>query len=168
MNQLWEPTLFDTEGVDEVVGVNVEALTAATRHQLDDHSWITHARGFLAGNCRLMDLLSTDPGWEQRSRWMYNRVVDEPRLTNEFRSLATAPALVRDIADALSDHCCVRYDGVWMNWYRDHRDGTGWHADRPVNVAATAAVPVLSLGATRRFRIRPAGGGPSSTCISRT
>jgi alkylated DNA repair dioxygenase AlkB len=165
MSQLWEPTLFDAEGVDAVVSVNVESLVAATHHRLDDHSWLTHAHGFLTGHRQLLDLLSTDKGWEQRSRWMYNRVVDEPRLTNEFQSLTTAPALVCEIADALSDHCGVRYDGVWMNWYRDHRDGTGWHADRPANLAATAAVPVLSLGAARRFLIRPAGGGPSTVLV---
>ena len=49
-----------------------------------------------------------------------------------------------------------------MNWYRDNRDSTSWHADRPANTPATAIVPVLSLGATRRFLIRPYGGGPST------
>jgi alkylated DNA repair dioxygenase AlkB len=56
----------------------------------------------------------------------------------------------------------VPYDRVWMNWYRDHHDGTGWHADRPAHKAPTAIVPVLSLGAARRFQIRPIGGGPST------
>ena len=68
-----------------------------------------------------------------------------------------------DIADALSDYCGVRYDRIWMNWYRDNRDSTSWHADRPANVPATADVPVLSLGAPRRFLIRPYGGGPSTS-----
>jgi hypothetical protein len=62
-------------------------------------------------------------------------------------------------------YCGVTYDALWMNWYRDHRDSTSWHADRPANVPETAIVPVLSLGATRRFLIRPNAGGRSRTFI---
>ena len=101
-------------------------------------------------------------GWEQRRRWMYDRVVDEPRLTHEYRDLTIAPAFLIAIADALSDYCGVRYDGIWMNWYRDNRDSTSWHADRPANIPETATIPVLSLGAPRRFLIRPYGGGRST------
>jgi alkylated DNA repair dioxygenase AlkB len=93
---------------------------------------------------------------------MYDRVVDEPRLTHEYRDLTTAPAFLVALANAFSDYCGVRYDGIWMNWYRDNRDSTSWHADRPANTPATAIVPVLSLGATRRFLIRPYRGGPST------
>jgi alkylated DNA repair dioxygenase AlkB len=52
-----------------------------------------------------------------------------------------------------------------MKWYRDHRDSTSWHADRPASIPQTAVVPVLSLGATRRFLIRPNSGGPNTTLI---
>jgi len=35
---------------------------------------------------------------------------------------------------------------VWsMSWYRDHTDGTGWHADRPADRLDRAVIPVLSL-----------------------
>jgi alkylated DNA repair dioxygenase AlkB len=92
---------------------------------------------------------------------MYNREVDEPRLTHEYRDLATAPTFLVDVTAALSEYCGVPYDGLWMNWYRNHQDSTSWHADRPANVPETAIVPVLSLGATRRFLIRPNAGGRS-------
>ncbi len=49
-----------------------------------------------------------------------------------------------------------------MNWYRDNNDGTGWHAHRPANRLDERRDPGLSLGAPRRFLIRPAGGGPSA------
>jgi alkylated DNA repair dioxygenase AlkB len=94
---------------------------------------------------------------------MYHREVDEPRLTLEYRDLATAPAFLVGLAAALSEYCGVPYDGLWMNWYRDHRDSTSWHADRPANIPETAIVPVLSLGAPRRFLIRPNTGGRSTT-----
>jgi alkylated DNA repair dioxygenase AlkB len=142
--------------------INVEALDTAAEHRLDDHSSITLMRGFVTGHEALLEELSSLAGWEQRQRWMYDRRVDEPRLTNEYRELAQAPPILVDIAAGLSEYCGVPYDGLWMNWYRDHTDSTGWHADRPANMPPTAVVPILTLGATRRFLIRPAGGGKST------
>jgi alkylated DNA repair dioxygenase AlkB len=162
MTQIHEPSLFDDDQELEAPAINFDAFETASEHRLDDRSSITHVHGLITGHHELVEQLSTLRGWEQRRRWMYDRVVDEPRLTNEYNDLATAPAFLISIADALSDYCEVRYDRIWMNWYRDNRDSTSWHADRPANVPETATIPVLSLGATRRFLIRPYGGGPST------
>jgi alkylated DNA repair dioxygenase AlkB len=162
MSQIYESSLFDDEQQLIQPAINVDALDTATDHWLDDDSWITHIHGLVIGDDQLMRQLSTLRGWEQRRRWMYDRVVDEPRLTHEYRDLTTAPAFLVALANTFSDYCRVRYDGLWMNWYRDNRDSTSWHADRPANTPATAIVPVLSLGATRHFLIRPYGGGPST------
>lgn len=162
MSQIYEPSLFDDEQQFEQPAINFDAFATATHHRLDDHSWITHVPGLVSGHAELMRRLSQLHGWEQRHRWMYDRVVDEPRLTHEYRDLAAAPAFLVDLANALGDYCGVRYDRIWMNWYRDNRDSTSWHADRPANTLAKATIPVLSLGATRRFLIRPYGGGRSA------
>jgi alkylated DNA repair dioxygenase AlkB len=141
-----------------------ETFATARRVWLDDTSWVEHVPGWLSGSSELLTMLRDSAPWEQRERWMYTRMVTEPRLTAEYPVLAEAPQPeLRAIAAVLSDHYGVPYDRLWMNLYRDHHDGTGWHADRPANRAATAIVPVLSLGATRRFQIRPADGGPSTT-----
>jgi alkylated DNA repair dioxygenase AlkB len=150
--------LFDSEqtAVDT-------SFAAAHRIALDETSWIEHVPGWLSGGAAVLDELRDTAPWEQRERWMYDRRVTEPRMTAEYRDLAAAPQTVlHTIAAALSGHYGVRYDGLWMNFYRDHQDGTGWHADRPVSQAESAIVPVLSLGAQRRFLIRPAGGGRST------
>ena len=44
-------------------------------------------------------------------------------------------------------------------------DSTGWHADKPPSRFPTSVVPVLSLGATRRFLIRPRDGGRSQVFV---
>lgn len=150
----------DLDGA-EVLAIDASAFDSATDHHLDEQSWITHVPGFVTGNEQLVTQLATIDRWEQRRRWMYHREVDEPRLTAEFVDLPNAPAFVIDLAATLTERLGVRFDRVWMNWYRDHDDGTGWHADRPANRAPTAVIPVLSLGAPRRFLIRPAGGGHS-------
>ncbi|MBB5163130.1 alpha-ketoglutarate-dependent dioxygenase AlkB [Mycobacterium sp. AZCC_0083] len=154
-------TLFDEPRDQQQPAVNIAAFDGATDHQLDEESSITQVHGLVTGHDELLRQLGELAGWEQRRRWMYNREVDEPRLTHEYRDLATAPAFLVELAAALGEYCGVPYDGIWMNWYRDHRDSTSWHADRPANVPQTAIVPVLSLGATRRFLIRPNTGGRS-------
>jgi len=165
LTSIHELALFDSEQDGRRAVVNIGAFATATDHWLDNNSWITYVRGFLIGHTALMRQLGTVDGWEQRRRWMYNRKVDEPRLTREFRDLATAPPLLIEIAAALSVYCGVAYDGIWMNWYRDNQDSTAWHTDRPANNPATAVVPVLSLGATRRFLIRPISGGRSTVFV---
>jgi alkylated DNA repair dioxygenase AlkB len=159
------PTLFDEPGDKQQPAIDHAAFAEAAVHQLDAESSIVHVRGLVSGHQELLRQLSTLAGWEQRRRWMYDRQVDEPRLTLEYRDMAAAPAILVEVAAALSEYCGVPYDGVWMNWYRDHRDSTSWHADRPANNPRTATVPVLSLGAIRRFLIRRNGGGPSTVFI---
>jgi alkylated DNA repair dioxygenase AlkB len=161
MNLPHQPTLFDDVD-DQTAAINMVAFDAATDHRLDEHSWITHVPGLLTEHHQLVDELATLDVWEQRQRWMFDRLVDEPRLTGEYVDLTAAPALLAELAATLGERLDVPYDRIWMNWYRDHRDGTGWHADRPAHKAPTAIVPVLSLGAPRRFLVRPTGGGPST------
>jgi len=70
------------------------------------------------------------------------------------------PALL-DVASALSTHYRVGYDSVWLNLYRDGNDSTGWHRDRFSCRRQECIVPVLTLGATRRFLLKPRYGGTS-------
>jgi alkylated DNA repair dioxygenase AlkB len=156
-----QPTLFDEDDAQKPA-INVTAFDSATEHRLDEHSWITHVPGFLTGHLQLVDQLATLDVWEQRQRWMFDRRVDEPRLTGEYVDLSAAPPLLAELAGTLGERLGVPYDRIWMNWYRDNHDGTGWHADRPANKAPTAVIPVLSLGAPRRFLVRTFGGGPST------
>jgi hypothetical protein len=137
-------------------------FTAAHRVDLDATSWVEHVPGWLTGSDHLLAELRDLAGWEQRSRWMVNRTVLEPRLTAEYRDLAGAPVpMLRTAAAALSVHYGVTYDGVWLNHYRDQQDSTGWHGDWPTCKRELCVVPVLSLGATRRFLVKPRAGGRS-------
>ena len=144
------------------------AFATVERIRLDDTSWVDHVHAWLGGDEALMRMLMSHAGWEQRSRWMYSRTVVEPRLTAEYPVLTDAPhPVLRYIADALSEHYDRRFARLWMNWYRDHHDATGWHADRPANTRPAAVIPVLSLGAARRFLIRPSSGGRSTSIVAR-
>lgn len=154
-----------TGGLDVAVD---SGFGSAERIQLDETSWVTHVPGWLSGGDELMRLLIAEASWEQRSRWMYDRVVQEPRLTAEYPVIAEAPhPVLRYLADELSGYYGVTYSRLWMNWYRDNDDGTSWHADRPVDRLDEVVIPVLSLGATRRFLIKSNGGGRSTVIVTR-
>lgn len=153
-----QPTLFDDGGLEVDT-----TFAAARRTPLDEHSWVEHVPGWLNGSAELFDELLATTGWEQRDRWMPTGKVPEPRLTIDVADLRRAPhPMLRTIAEALSAHYAVDYDGLWMNLYRDHRDSTGWHGDAASCRRLECTVPVLSLGAARRFLVRPADGGPST------
>ncbi|SEC21827.1 Alkylated DNA repair dioxygenase AlkB [Nocardioides exalbidus] len=154
--------LFGEAGRPDVPGVD-ESFATAHRVRLDGHSWVEHVPGWFTGADSLFDELLGGGAWEQRRRWMYGEMVVEPRLTVQYDDLATAPVLLQQAAQALSSHYGVTYDHLWVNLYRDHRDSTGWHGDGASTRRRECVVPVLSLGASRRFLVRPTGGGPSST-----
>jgi alkylated DNA repair dioxygenase AlkB len=138
---------------------------APQRVQLDESSWIEHIPGWLAIDAAagMLATLTASAAWEQRDRWMVNRRVLEPRLTAEYNDLASVPdPALPALAQALSAQFQVPYDGLWINFYRDHRDGTGWHGDWPTCKRPECVVPVLSLGAPRRFLIKPRSGGRST------
>jgi alkylated DNA repair dioxygenase AlkB len=135
------------------------------RIALDETSWVEYAPGWLSGPDadELLAKLTANAAWEQRERWMVNRFVREPRLTAEYDDLANAPdPALREAALRLSEDYGVDYDGLWINFYRDHRDSTGWHGDWPTCKRPVCIVPVLSLGAPRRFLIKPRSGGRST------
>lgn len=137
-------------------------FTTAHRIELDATSWIEHVPGWLQGSDHLFRELLVGAPWEQRDRVMFARRFVEPRLTAEYPDISEAPEpLLRTVADALSEHYGVDYRTLWINLYRDNRDSTGWHGDLIRKVQQTSTVPVLSLGATRRFLIRPVEGGKS-------
>jgi alkylated DNA repair dioxygenase AlkB len=134
----------------------------ARRIALDDTSWIEHIPDWLHGSDALFAELMAAANWEQRTRWMYRQKVTEPRLTAEYPDIAEAPhETLHAVTDALLDHYGVAYRSLWINLYRNHRDSTSWHGDPIGKLQETSIVPVLSLGATRRFLIKPAAGGKS-------
>ena len=136
------------------------------RHDLDKDSWIEVVPRLIREPGRLFAQLLRDLDWSQRQRWVYNRKVDEPRLTADYSRVETAPShALRVLAQRLSSAYGIPYDGVWVNLYRDERDSTGWHSDWITCKRDICTVPVLTLGHPRRFLIKPRNGGGSTRFI---
>ncbi|MGH3731765.1 MAG: alpha-ketoglutarate-dependent dioxygenase AlkB [Acidimicrobiales bacterium] len=139
-------------------------FSSAVRIQLDETSWIEYVPMWISGSESLFkDLLRCAP-WQLRTRWMYTQDVIEPRLTAQYSHVSQAPeSIMSEITASLARRYASLYTSLWMNLYRSHHDSTAWHGDRIGRVTPDCIVPVLSLGATRRFLIQPSEGGKSLT-----
>ena len=96
----WQPSLWAEQGT--VVDVSFCGLE---RTQLDGDSWVDHCPGWMSGSDRAFEELLRDVAWSQRRRWMYDREVDEPRLTSWQRideQTAVAYQWLEDARVALS------------------------------------------------------------------
>jgi alkylated DNA repair dioxygenase AlkB len=155
----WQPSLWG----DHLTTVDPE-FCGLERTQLDEDSWVDYCAGWLRGSDRAFEELLLTVDWSQRRRWMYDRQVDEPRLTSWRRIddpvKGTHPWL-DDARMSLSDRYGVVLDSIGMNLYRDGRDSVAWHRDRIPPEIADPVVALVSLGEPRTFRLRPRSGGTS-------
>jgi alkylated DNA repair dioxygenase AlkB len=160
VNVVWQPTLLDA-----VSGPDIDpSFSGLVRVELDATSWVDHAPGWVAGSDEVLARLIADTDWGQRSRWMYERRVAEPRLTAGW-SLSSGeslePPILERMREVLSTRYGVTFDSMGLNLYRDGRDSVAWHGDRIAREIAEPIVALVSLGDPRRFLARPSGGGRS-------
>lgn len=134
------------------------------RHHLDAGSWIDVVPGWVSGADDLFAALASGVRWRARDRVMFGQRVAEPRLTAGWKNpgvITVAPVLA-DAARVLSRSYGRTFDTGGLNLYRDGNDSVAWHRDRIPAAVHEPVVAILTLGATRRFLVRPYGGGPST------
>ena len=140
----------------------VDATVPFERVQLDDQSWVDVVRGWLRGSDTLLDALIATVDWEQHRRWMYERMVDDPRLSHWFSADDPLPhPALEPVRSALEEHYAVPLGGIGLNYYRDGRDSVAPHRDRELRHLDDTLIAIVTLGAQRPFLIRPKGGGKS-------
>ncbi len=141
---------------------SIDAAAPVIRHWLDEASWVDVAAGWLHGADTLLVDLAGRLAWTNGRRRMYDRFVDEPRLSAvcELRAGDT-PTVFGNIAASLDARYGESLDSVWVNYYRDGRDSVAWHSDRVGRTHRRPLVAIVSLGGPRRFLLRPKGGGRS-------
>lgn len=155
---IWQPSLFAAVGPD--LDTSFRALE---RTYLDDDSWVDHCPRWMTGSEAIFQDLLSDVQWHQRRRWMYDREVDEPRLTS-WHSLdreGIGFPLLDKARRVLSTRYEVELDSMGINLYRDGRDSVAWHRDRIPKEVVDPLVALVSLGEPRKFLLRPHGGGAS-------
>jgi len=140
----------------------VDPTADVERIALDRHSWVDLGRGWLRGADTLLDELAARVDWRQGRRWMYDRMVDDPRLSRWYRVDEQPP---HPALPAIRDELCARYavpfGGAGLNYYRDGRDSVAPHRDRELRHLGDTLVAIVTLGGPRPFHLRPRRGGPS-------
>jgi alkylated DNA repair dioxygenase AlkB len=150
----WQPSLLgdSSPGFDPALG-------GIERRLLGSGAWIDVLAGWATGADALFATIAEGAPWASHERPMYDRTVVEPRLTT--RRWVDPPPPVPAMAAALSSHYGCDLTTVSANLYRDGRDSVAWHGDRVGRDRPRTVVAIVSLGAPRRFLLRPAGGGRS-------
>ena len=136
--------------------------TPVIRRPLASGAWVDHAPGWLSGADALFQDLVDGLDWQSRRVHMYDREVDQPRLTASLdgEGRAAYPVLPEVLA-FLERRYGGPFRSCWLNLYRDGRDSVAWHGDRVIRERLSGLVAIVSVGERRPFRLRPKGGGPS-------
>jgi alkylated DNA repair dioxygenase AlkB len=140
----------------------------ASRIELDDGAWVEYLPAWIDAtdaDGRLTELRD-ELRWEQRAIVLFGRHVLQPRLIAWAGSLgyrysgqtleprAATPTIAALMA-RVSAHTQTPFNHVLINRYRDGSDSIGLHADDEPELGADPLVATLSLGATRRFVLKP-------------
>jgi hypothetical protein len=136
------------------------------RVALDADSWVDVLPRWVEGSSTLFEDLIQGRRWGQRTRWMFERRVLEPRLTSSWSlgsGVPLEPPALEEMRLALSTRYGVRFDSVGFNWYRDGNDSVAFHGDKILREIQEPIVPLVSLGEPRRFLLKPRAGGRSLT-----
>jgi alkylated DNA repair dioxygenase AlkB len=133
-----------------------------THVELTGGAWLEVVRGWLGGADELLDHLVSTVAWRRGRRRMYDRMIDDPRLSCWFTAADALPHPVFGVAcDALEARFRVTLPTLGLLFYRDGNDSVAFHADRELRELEDTIVAVLTLGACRPFLVRPKHGGRS-------
>jgi alkylated DNA repair dioxygenase AlkB len=136
-------------------------LSSLERLELERGAWLDLARGWLGGDAALFDLLRRRVPWRSEQRVMYERTVDVPRQIAVLEEAANLHPVLEEMRAALDAHYDTRFERLSVALYRDGRDSVAWHGDRIARRMPEALVATVSVGAPRKFLLRPTGGGES-------
>ncbi len=163
MSVIYQPSLLDDGTTTTCSG-----LTAGVgRTVLSRGAWVELHRDWVAGSDHLFERLSESVPWRAERRRMFDRIVDVPRLVAFYDEDQALPdpalELMRtQLNTSYQDELGEPFRTVGLNLYRNGADSVAWHGDR-IGRGRTedTMVAIVSLGAPRRFLLRPRGGGRS-------
>jgi alkylated DNA repair dioxygenase AlkB len=148
------PTLFSAAGGEIAFD---RSFAGARRIHLDDHAWVDFVSGWVQAADALFEEIVERAPWQHKTVHMYDRMVDEPRLTAWYGNTPAevgGPPVLGEMAAALSARYGREFDGIGAALYRDGRDSVAWHRDRIDPVLVEPVVAIVSLGSARTLRLR--------------
>jgi alkylated DNA repair dioxygenase AlkB len=138
------------------------SLSSLERIVLARGAWLDVGRAWLRGEAELFELLLERVAWKSESRVMYDRTVEVPRRYAVLNDRgASLHPIVDEMRTALDARYATKFERVSVALYRDGRDSVAWHGDYVARRMPEALVATVSVGAPRKFLVRPTGGGRS-------
>jgi alkylated DNA repair dioxygenase AlkB len=130
-------------------------------------TWLARAEA----DALFADLLAAS-GWEVHRIRIFGREVDSPRLSRWIGDPDAVytysrtrfvpqpwPSALAAVRARLEVEFAAGFNSVLANRYRNGRDRMGWHSDDEPELGPRPFIASLSLGATRRFALKPRGEG---------
>ena len=107
--------------------------------------------------------------WERHRITVYGRTLDAPRLSCWIGDAAYTysgtrfephpwPVALAPVRERLERELDAGFNSVLANLYRDGNDRLGFHRDSEPELGPEPLIASISLGATRRFRLREREG----------
>jgi alkylated DNA repair dioxygenase AlkB len=127
------------------------------RVELDADAFV----GWLVGHAALFDHLLHTTRWRTGEERIYDRTLPTPRLFAGLPADGPGHPVLDAMQDALSHHYGEAFVRMSLALYRDGRDSVAHHGDRVARRLPAALVATVSVGAPRRFLLRPRAGGAS-------
>ena len=140
---------------------------ARALHLRDGEAWYLPGAFDAVSAARLFERLRHDAAWREEHIVLFGQRRKVPRLVAWYgdpgasyaysgvrhEPLPWIPPLeeIREHVEGLSS---FTFNSVLANLYRDGNDGMGWHADDEPELGRDPVIASVSLGATRRFRMR--------------
>jgi alkylated DNA repair dioxygenase AlkB len=131
------------------------------RTYLSADAWFDFAPTWLTGHDALFATLLESVHFRREKRQMYERIVEVPRLIAALPADGPIPPIVEDARLALSERYGEALARISLGYYRNGEESVAWHGDYVARKLPEALVATLSVGARRRFLLRPKGGGAS-------
>lgn len=161
-------------GLDEECRIGPRELRGSVRRvDLGSGAWCDLRPAWVAGADELLVTLLNSVPWAAEQRWMYDRIVDVPRLAARYGDGEPLPhpALV-GMKAALDTHYLPEFartgelrgrtepfTSTGLALYRDGRDSVAWHGDTfGRDRAGPTMVCLVVLGPARPFLMRPRAG----------
>jgi alkylated DNA repair dioxygenase AlkB len=92
---------------------------------------------------------------------MYDRIVDVPRLYAVLPDDGPLLPILESARRTLSQQYDEDFQRTSLGYYRNGQDSVAFHGDYVAREMDRALVATVSVGAPRRFLMRPTGGGKS-------
>jgi alkylated DNA repair dioxygenase AlkB len=140
------------------------ALPGVRRLELSGGAWVEHHPSWLAGHTRVFEALLRQAEWQKQRRMMYEREVEVPRLVARAPEEGEMGRLLRQLSSTLSRRYGRPLPNVSLAYYRDGSDSVAFHGDKVGSLKDDCIVATVSVGAPRRFLLKPSPGPSVHAC----